>query len=374
MTTDAHVMWLVSPVGDDALSLDAGASFWKELIREGRWVNAKAGFTLEVDAARLEQWEQNFHAMADAGIRVPVPWGHSYDPRDNAGFVEEIELRDGGLWARLNVPDEDDAAKVGHTVRAVSVSINPDFVDGAGKRWGEVIEHVALTNYPVVTDQEDFVPASMGDATGGNGDGRRAMTLELVEQGSEDREQGTGNEEQGAGTRDEGQGTDNAEPDAASSEPPVVNPEHETRNSESVTENPAPSDETLDLELETLNADPAVPNSELTNRLYRLELERAEHEVDEALRLGKFTRPAAEALRQLIATGVERKYSFGTAGTDGVDVAATALDVIANTPAGAAVDMAEHTRVHVAPDPSGAAMTDAKASQLARENKVLAGV
>jgi len=166
MPETKEVLWLVQP-DDDPLELSAGASFWKELIREGRWVNAKAGFTLEVDAARLEQWEQNFHAMADAGIRVPVPWGHSYDPRDNAGFVEEIELRDGGLWARLNVPDEDDAAKVGRTVRAVSVSINPDFVDGAGKRWGEVIEHVALTNYPVVTEQEDFVPAPMGDGAGG---------------------------------------------------------------------------------------------------------------------------------------------------------------------------------------------------------------
>ena len=124
----------------------------------------------------------------------------------------------------------------------------------------------------------------------------------------------------------------------------------------------------------TQNSELGTQNSELTNRLYQLELERAEREVDDALRLGKFTRPAAEALRQLIAAGVERKYSFDAAAPDGLDVAEVALDIIANTPAGAAVDMTEHTRVHVVPDPSGAAMTDEKASQLARENRELAGV
>ena len=169
------------------------------------------------------------------------------------------------------------------------------------------------------------MPAPVGDAAP-----TRVVTLELVEQGSEDRGQGTGN--------------DNAELETPNSELAAANPE------------------------------PAVANSELTNRLYQLELERAEREVDEALRLGKFTRPAAEALRQLIATGVERKFAFDGAGAGGADVAAAALDVIANTPAGAAVDMTEHTRVHVVSDPSGAAMTDAKATQLAKENKALAGV
>ena len=366
MAETKDVLWFVTP-DDGVLGCDAGTQFWKELIREGRWVNAKAGFTLEVDGERLGQWERSFHEMADAGIRVPVPWGHSYDPRDNAGFVEEIELRDGGLWALLNVPDEGDAAKLGSTVRAVSVSINPGFVDGSGRDWGEVIEHVALTNYPVVTDQEDFIQASSD-----GGEGKRAIMLER-EQGQETREmgqetrktgQGTGDEgleEQGTGTRGQGPGSNRAEPATQDSEPGTQN---FTRRSLGVGGS----------ELATRNSELGTQNSELTNRLYQLELERAEREVDEALRLGKFTRPAAEALRQLVAAGVERKYSFGADGAVGVDVSKIVLDVIANTPAGAALDMAEHTRVHIVPDPSGAAMTDEKAAQLARENKALAGV
>ncbi|MFH1730715.1 MAG: hypothetical protein ABIF82_03560 [Planctomycetota bacterium] len=377
MAETNDVYWLVSRAGE--IELDGGRKFWKELIREGRWINAKAGFTLQVDRGRLAQWARNFHEMAGAGIRVPVPWGHSYDPRDNAGFVEEIELRDGGLWALLNVPNEDDAAKVGATVRAVSVSVNPNFIDGSGRNWGEVIEHVALTNYPVVTDQGDFIQA------GDEGEGKRAIALELApddkpvdfaaiaEQLGIDGELNRGNFTDAVRLRFDELNTElescrtelmelratHVEPDdgqaAPDSKPGTRNSKPGTQNSELGTQNP---------ELES-------SNSELTNRLYQLELERAEREVDDALRLGKFTRPAAEALRQLIAAGVERKYSFDAA--DAVDVTEIALDIIANTPAGAAVDMTEHTRIHPVPQP-GNGMTAERAAQLARENKALAKV
>ncbi len=349
MAEKKDILWLVSPVADDALGLDDGQTFWKELIREGRWINVGAGFTLQVDDDRLGRWERNFREMADAGIRVPVPWGHSYDPRDNAGFVEEIELRDGSLWGLLNVPHEDDAGKVGSTVRAVSVSINPDFVDGSGRRWGEVIEHVALTNYPVVSKQENFIQAA------DDGEGRRAVALEL------DGGQSTMDD----GPDGESAGPKDVEPETQDADPAEVEgAEHEAVVSEPETENAEPA---------TYNAELGTRNSELTNRLYQLELERAEHEVDEALRLGKFTRPAAEALRQLIAAGIERRYSFDAAGPDGLDVAEAALSIIANTVPGAAVDMTEHTQVHPVPQP-GSGMTADRAAQLARENKALAGV
>ncbi len=317
------VYWLVNP-DDGAIALDAAQKFWKELIREGRWTNPRAAFTLQVDRGRLERWKHNFDQMLDAGIKVPLPWGHSYDPRDNAGFLEELELRDGdptgaGLWGLLNIPNDDDAARLGKTVSAVSVSINPSFVDGSGRDWGEVIEHVALTNYPVVTDQGEFIQAATEE-----GESKRAIMLEL------------------------------ASPVAGLDEAGNVatGPGHSTE----------PESENLQLE---------TRNSELNVRLYQLERERAEREVDDAMRFGKFTRPAAEALRQLLTAGVAARYSFDTAGAD---IAGLAHDIIANTPPGAAVDMTEHTRLRPMPDPSGPAMTDARAAKLARENRELAGV
>lgn len=347
MADTTHVLWLTAPP-DPALELAAGTRFWKELIREGRWVNAGAGFTLQVDRDRLDAWRDRFDAMRDAGIRVPVPWGHSYDPRDNAGFLEELELRDGALWGLLNLPMPDDADRVGKTVEAVSVSIHPSFVDGTGREWGEVIEHVALTNYPIVTEQADFVRAA------DHPDPHSAILLEHDAPDPEPDNEPGGDMYRKPDPQKAERDRD-LSPDPQPDQPPKAEQEQH-RNPHLAPDQP-----------EQL---PPAPNSELTNRLYQLELEQAEREVDDALHLGKFTRPAAEALRRLVAAGIENRYSFDRTG---VDLAQLARDVIHNTPPGAAVDLTEHTRLHPVPLP-GAGMTPARAEQLARENKKLAGV
>lgn len=274
----------------EAIALDAEHRFWKELISVGKWVNAAEGFTLEVDAARLALWKKNFDAMKEAGISVPVPFGHSYDPRDNAGFVEALEVRGESLWGLLNIPKDTDAEKLGSTVLSVSVSINPSFIDGTGREWGEVLEHVALTNHPVVTEQGAFLQASRGGAA--------SVELSLV---------------------------------------------HPAREGES-------------------------QDASLAARVAELEGEKAEREVSDALRLGKFTKPAADALRQLFKTSASYKLSQDAVAPG---LAALARTIIASTPEGAAVDMRERTRLRVMPEPSGA-MDESRAKQLARENVALA--
>jgi hypothetical protein len=359
MTTHARIYRLLCPEAA-RLDLDGGTRFWKELIREGRWVNAAAGFTLEVDRARLERWAERFRDMTDAGIRVPVPWGHSYDPRDNAGFLEEIELRDGGLWALLNIPDPDDARKLGSTVHGVSVSVHPRFVDGSGRDWGEVIEHVALTNYPVVTDQGRFVYAAHDDA-----EARPAVALELAPA-----------EPDATATHDP------VTRDAESPEPrpPASPPDDDEAPEPGAEAPPAPEPEDPPAAEPPPPADPPIPSSAPLaggpgGRVLQLELERAERDLDDALAEGKFTGPAAEALRELLAAGVEQRYTLGPppAGRDGPDVLRLAREIIAHTPPGAAVDLAEHTRRFPVPEP-GSEMTDARAARLARENRKLAGV
>jgi hypothetical protein len=373
MDDRTELLWLTTPV-DDAIAFDGGAMFWKELIRPGDWTNAKAGFTLNVDANRLAAWKANFDAMADAGIRVPVPWGHSYDPRDNAGFVEKIELRDGGLWGRLHVPDDDDAAKLGTTVRGVSVSINPHFVDGSGRDWGEVIEHVALTNYPVVTDQADFVQAEHGGE-------QRAIALERELPRMNTDGHGSEREDRMALAQRQGvEGEDGAAEAIAA-------------RFESLTAELAScQSELLELRAEHVDEDtarsPSGPRTPTTDnrrpdpdpRLRELEHERADRDVDDALRLGKFTRPAAVALRRLLDAGVAASYAMDAAclwstdrSDEPIDLAALAREIIDGTPPGAAVDMSEHTRTFPVPPPD-AGMDDAKAARLARENKALAKV
>ena len=391
MPETKDVYWLIGRAGE--IALDGAQKFWKELIHEGRWTNAHAGFTLDVGRTRLESWKRNFDEMLGAGIRVPVPWGHSYDPRDNAGFLEEIELRDRSLWGLLHVPDAADAQKLGRTVCGVSVSVNPNFVDGTGHRWGEVIEHVALTNYPVVTAQGDFIQASAE-----NGESKRAVALELAGDPAPADLAGVAKQ-----LGIDGELTAESAPAAIQLKFDELRAELDNCRTELMelrALNPDPVDpdgsddahgadspayaepdrQAQDAEPATRNLELETRNSELAGRLCQLELERAGREVDEAMRLGKFTRPAAEALRQLIAAGLAARYSLDSAGTasrgggiEARDIASLAHDIIAGTPAGAAVDMAEHTRLHVITSPSGG-MTEAKAAQLARENKALAGV
>jgi hypothetical protein len=119
------------------------------------------------------------------------------------------------------------------------------------------------------------------------------------------------------------------------------------------------------------NAENRDPNP--ARRLLALERARADRDIDDALRLGKFTRPAADALRRLLGAGLVARYALDTADGEHLDLAALARDIIDGTPPGAAVDMTEHTRVFPVPPPD-AGMNDAKAARLARENKALANV
>jgi len=159
--TSAKTVWAIPAKGTSrALGLER---FEKELIRVGTFTHPEKKFTLKVTPERLAEWSRRFYSMKAAGIKVPVPYGHSYDPRDNAGFVEEMWVEEGRLMGLLNVPRTDDAARLGATVADVSVSVNPDFADASGTRYGEVIEHVAMTNYPVVPAQENFKKAKVLD-------------------------------------------------------------------------------------------------------------------------------------------------------------------------------------------------------------------
>jgi hypothetical protein len=131
--------------------------FEKELLREGEWVHPQRKFRLKVTPERMANWIRKFKEMLSSGIKVPVPYGHSYDPKDNAGWLEELKLAGKSLMGVLNIPRTADAERFGTTIKDVSVSINPDFIDGTGKRWGEVIEHIAATLHPIVTSQKNFV-------------------------------------------------------------------------------------------------------------------------------------------------------------------------------------------------------------------------
>src|SRR5262245_60118338 len=106
------------------------SQFWKELIPEGVYKHPTRGFSLEVTRERMDGWVSRFEEQKKRNIRIPIPFGHSYAPERNAGFTERLEVRqrdDGkfALYGLLDIPKSDDAAKIGTTIRDVSVSVNP---------------------------------------------------------------------------------------------------------------------------------------------------------------------------------------------------------------------------------------------------------
>lgn len=150
-------VYALDATGDDTVVKLSARRFEKELIRCGSWSHPTKGWTLTVDRPRMGRWAQAFYAMRRDGIKVPVPFGHSYDPRDNGGFLEDLRIDGDRMIGLVEIAADVDAAKIEDgRVRFVSVGIAPEFKAGNGKTYGEAIEHVALTNHPVVTQQDGF--------------------------------------------------------------------------------------------------------------------------------------------------------------------------------------------------------------------------
>ncbi|HUT25383.1 MAG TPA: hypothetical protein VM492_13650 [Sumerlaeia bacterium] len=199
-TAEARIVWALGEPPTPARRIGSEL-FEKELIRVGTWKHPSGDFILSVDNARLARWAAAFREMKRAGVKVPLPYGHSYDARDNAGFVEDVWiLDDGRLMGLIRAPREEDAARLGTTAMEVSVSITPDYIDGEGKHYGEAIEHVAITNYPVIPAQENFRKIA-ADATGGRVE---IVTLEKEEEemGKEKEAQPPAEEQSGKETKD----------------------------------------------------------------------------------------------------------------------------------------------------------------------------
>lgn len=142
--------------------------YLKELIPEGTWQHPTKGFKLPVTRARIEGWVQKFNSeQQPRNIQVPVPHGHTYNTKLNAGFCETLECKQNergtySLFGNLRIPQGDDSDKIGTTIRDVSVSVHPNLRYANGEtgdveKLGECIEHVALTNYPVVNGMAGFV-------------------------------------------------------------------------------------------------------------------------------------------------------------------------------------------------------------------------
>lgn len=137
--------------------------FRKEIIRVGRYADPVIpgkfwDFT-------LERFQKMIDATKASGLKTWVPYGHSKDARDNAGWIEGFEIADGKLYGVLNITDDETASKIKDgTIQDVSIGMGP--VLGAdGTVYEDVIKQVGLVMEPHVKISEGFTAAF--EAAGG---------------------------------------------------------------------------------------------------------------------------------------------------------------------------------------------------------------
>jgi hypothetical protein len=312
------VLWEMSAGAGDAAACVAPGRFEKELLRVGRWAHPAGKFVLEVTRERLKRWAENFARMLAKGIRVPVPYGHSYDARDNAGFLTDMRLEGDRLVGVLEIPREEDRARLGSTATDVSVSVNPDFVDGAGERLGEVIEHVAITNYPIVSGQENFVPLAV--------EGAGVIRLEMEKPAAESPESG-GQQEL----------------------PPETQPQPAAEEDSSETD--------------------AADTSVLLERIAQLELSRVDREIEGYLLSGRIS-PAVEGNVRRILLAHDGRVELSATG-EGVSPAGELRAILAAMPAGAWVPVEARASAARALARRELEVSDERAKKLAAENAAL---
>lgn len=152
--------------------------FRKTVLKVGRYsVNDLNGGRKEEVflPERLKKIADSYAQMKEAGINVPAPWWHNSneavpskellkDSKNNAGWWNDLFLDENGdLVGEVEVPLEEDAKKIGTTVKEVSPLIRKKFIDGNGRIWDDVVTHVAFVTHPVQAGQDDFKPVKTED-------------------------------------------------------------------------------------------------------------------------------------------------------------------------------------------------------------------
>lgn len=150
-----------------------GKSWRKELAYEAElFLIAPDGQVQKaiISASLLEEWAYSFQRMKALNVVVPVPLGHSSDPRARVGEIVDIQLRlnSNKKKAAFSVINFDDTVTVqeieAFTKSDVSVFVE-DWLDPELGKETSAITHVAITSRPQIPGLDKFVMALSLDGT-----------------------------------------------------------------------------------------------------------------------------------------------------------------------------------------------------------------
>lgn len=140
-----------------------GKALVKEVIHAGEtWVHPLSGERVEFTEAELRAIALSTNAFIDVQGPIPFPDGHTTLASRNLGFWHHFFVEDGVLYGLVEPGDANVKARLGTTIRAVSLFLEGKVKDSKGGEHRMVLTHVCATNYPVATGQQNFVALSRG--------------------------------------------------------------------------------------------------------------------------------------------------------------------------------------------------------------------
>jgi hypothetical protein len=149
--------------GEPMAATDNPLEFWKEVAHEGQFVKDTGNARMEFAITRgmMDHWHKTFNEMRADGMEVPVPVEHTRDPEKRRGTVTELARKPNGkgvsaLYAKIKFKDAS-AAALAKSGANVSIFVPKKIVSGVSKKeFVMPLEHLAITDYPVIHDLEPF--------------------------------------------------------------------------------------------------------------------------------------------------------------------------------------------------------------------------
>lgn len=149
--------YFASPTAEATKLGSTGRLFKKQVLPLGDWVDPlfpedRMTFTRDF----LERMVEN-HKASVAG-RIAAPSFHTDDSQYNKGEVVDLELADDGLYAYLDIRDDETAASIEKdTIWDVSAKFTDNYQDTKSGTWfGPTLLHVALVNNPYIKKMNPF--------------------------------------------------------------------------------------------------------------------------------------------------------------------------------------------------------------------------
>lgn len=165
----------------------AKPAYLKDVIFDGTFKHPVKGYTLNVTPEWRKKLAERFAEMSANGVKIPIYTTHKGGTANTLGYVTAIVNGDSeqakALESRRACPvcgclncncldasraldpstmyavfefADFEAEQVARRVQQVSLNISPDVKDGLGNKYGEAIDHIAITPEPVIPGQGEF--------------------------------------------------------------------------------------------------------------------------------------------------------------------------------------------------------------------------